>query len=407
MSSEQDATEGRILVVDDEILNRILLSTSLQESGYTVDTAEDGRQALEMLSAQPFDIVLLDLVMPGMDGYAVCEQIKASERTHDLPVIFISAMEETGDKVRALGAGGADYVTKPFQFEEVLARVETHLALRQLQRRLQAANRELERQLQEVQAWNEELDAFAHTVAHDLKNPLSVIVGYSTVLEDRRADLPDEQLDRYLGAIARHGRKMTNIIEELLLLASVRKVDEVEMEPLDMAAIVAEVQERLADLIAAQQAQISAPDEWPAALGRAPWVEEVWVNYLSNAIKYGGQPPRIDLGFTIYDFGFDPPGQHSNIQHPIPTIKFWVRDNGPGLTAEEQVRLFAPFERLHQVRAEGHGLGLSIVRRIVEKLGGQIGVESEPGQGCLFYFTLPAMDDAGASDQQTRKEQRP
>lgn len=377
MSFEQHASQGRVLVVDDEMLNCILLSTSLQESGYTVETAADGQQALEMLSVQTFDIVLLDLVMPGMDGYQVCERIKAGERTHDLPVIFISAMEEIGDKVRAFSAGGADYVTKPFQFEEVLARVETHLALRKLQRQLQVANRELGRQLQEVQARNEELDAFAHTVAHDLKNPLSVLVGYSTLLEARRAALPDEKIDSFLGTIARQGRKMSNIIDELLLLANVRKAEEVEMEPLDMAAIVVEVQERLADLLAEQQAQVGIPDDWPAALGRGPWVEEVWANYLSNAVKYGGQPACVQLGF-------------SNLQSPMSHIKFWVRDNGPGLTPEEQARLFAPFERLHQVRAEGHGLGLSIVRRIVEKLGGRVGVESEPGQGSLFYFTLPA-----------------
>jgi two-component system sensor histidine kinase/response regulator len=390
MDSKRDATAGRVLVVDDEMLNRILLSTSLEESGYTVEVADGGRQALERLRVQPFDIVLLDLVMPEMDGYQVCEQIKADARTRDLPVIFISALEEIGDKVRAFTAGGADYVTKPFQFEEVLARVQTHLALRKLQWQLQATNQELERQLQEVQARNEELDAFAHTVAHDLKNPLSVLVGYSALLGQRRARLSDEQIDRFLSAIARHGRKMTNIIEELLLLASVRKVEEVKMEPLDMAAIVAEVQERLADLIVEREATINVADDWPPALGRASWVEEVWVNYLSNAVKYGGQPPCIDLGFTLLDCGSASPSQKANVQYAIPTVKLWVRDNGPGLTAEEQARLFAPFERLHQVQAEGHGLGLSIVRRIVEKLGGQIGVESEPGQGSLFYFTLPA-----------------
>ncbi|UCC62540.1 MAG: response regulator, partial [Anaerolineae bacterium] len=237
MNSETNAGKGRILAVDDEMLNRILLSTSLQESGYTVETAENGQQALQMLRAQPFDAVLLDLIMPGMDGYQVCEQIKADQQIHDIPVIFISALEEIGDKVRAFAVGGADYVTKPFQFEEVLARVETHLALRDL-------NQELERRLEELQARNEELDAFAHTVAHDLKNPLTAIVGYTTLLEIKRAQLPDEKVAYYLDTVAKSARKMTNIIEELLLLASVRRVEEVEMEPLDMAAIVAEVQGR-------------------------------------------------------------------------------------------------------------------------------------------------------------------
>jgi two-component system sensor histidine kinase/response regulator len=117
------------------------------------------------------------------------------------------------------------------------------------------------------------------------------------------------------------------------------------------------------------------PKTWPVALGYGPWVEEVWVNYLSNGLKYGGQPPRVELGATA-----QPDGQ----------VCFWIRDNGSGIPPEAQTRLFTPFTRLDQVRAEGHGLGLSIVRRIVEKLGGQVGVKSEAGQGSVFTFTLPA-----------------
>jgi signal transduction histidine kinase len=123
-------------------------------------------------------------------------------------------------------------------------------------------------------------------------------------------------------------------------------------------------------------------DVWPKALGYAPWIEEVWVNYLSNAIKYGGRPPRVELGAAVQAGGSTPP-----------TVRFWSQDDGPGLTPEEQARLFVPFTRLAQGKAKGHGLGLSIVRRIVEKLGGEVGVESEgvPGQGSLFFFTLPAV----------------
>lgn len=145
--------------------------------------------------------------------------------------------------------------------------------------------------------------------------------------------------------------------------------------PLDMAHVVAEARSRLAHLIAEYQAEFVLPDEWPPALGRGAWIEEVWANYLSNAIKYGGRPPRVELGADQVD--------------AEGLIRFWVRDNGPGLTAEEQATLFTPFQRLHQARAEGHGLGLSIVRRIVERLDGQVGVESKPGQGSTFSFTLP------------------
>jgi signal transduction histidine kinase len=169
---------------------------------------------------------------------------------------------------------------------------------------------------------------------------------------------------------------MGNIIEELLLLAGIRKTD-VELEPLDMEVILSEVNKRLAHTIQEYQAELVFPEAWPKAFGYAPWVEEIWVNYLSNALKYGGRPPRVELGATKQADGM---------------VRFWVRDNGPGLSRAEQSRLFVPFTKLAQVRVEGFGLGLSIVRRIVDKLGGQVGVESEgvPGRGSTFSFTLPS-----------------
>jgi PAS domain S-box-containing protein len=230
---------------------------------------------------------------------------------------------------------------------------------------------------------NQELDAYAHTVAHDLKNSLGLVIGYAQLLERDLAVLPEHERLQYIHLVAQYGRKMNNIVDELLLLAKLRQVDQAEMSPLNMAEITTEARGRLADLVEKHQAEIILPLQasWPTAWGYAPWVEEVWVNYLSNAIKYGGRPPRVELGATV-----QPDGQG----------RFWVRDNGPGLAREEQARLFTPFTQLHQVRAEGHGLGLSIVQRIVEKLGGQVGVESKgvPGQGSTFWFTLPGTPPA-------------
>jgi PAS domain S-box-containing protein len=234
---------------------------------------------------------------------------------------------------------------------------------------------ERRRHAQELEARNAELDAFAHTVAHDLKTPLSVLIGFGTLLEARAGQLSPEQLRAKLDAIVRNGYKMTNIIDELLLLASVRKMDSVDLVPLEMGAVVAEARQRLVDLVAEHEAQIHVPERWPAARGYAPWVEEVWTNYLSNAVKYGGRPPAITLGASPDGEGY---------------VRFWVQDNGPGLEPEAQAQLFAEFTRLHQVRAEGHGLGLSIVQRIVKKLGGDVGVTSEPGAGSTFWFTLPS-----------------
>lgn len=367
----ETSSRGNILIVDDTPANLRLLSNMLAERGYKVRSVISGKMALTTARAAPPDLILLDIRMPEMDGYEVCEQLKADEDTHDIPIIFISALDAAQDKVKAFTVGGVDYVTKPFQLEEVLARVETHLALRNLQKSLQ-------HQIIERDKLIAELDAYAHTVAHDLKNPLGTLIGFSNMLETSYTELSDEQMRLCVSTMAKSGRKMTNIIEELLLLASVRKMDDVKIEPLDMAAVVAEALDRLAYMVAEYQAEIVTPEVWPTALGYGPWVEEIWVNYVSNALKYGGQQPQVEMGATL-------------LNEPDSQAQFWVRDSGAGLSPEDQACLFTPFTQIHQARAEGHGLGLSIVQRIAEKLGGNVGVESEVGHGSVFFFTLPSV----------------
>jgi PAS domain S-box-containing protein len=247
----------------------------------------------------------------------------------------------------------------------------------------------LRRRTKELEARNADLDAFAHTVAHDLKNPLTGVVGRGHALCKHFTNLPEEEVRKWLDAIVQAGRKMADIIDALLLLANVRQVTDIETKPLDMAAIVDEALARLSDRIAASDAKLIKPQAWPPATGYGPWVEEVWANYISNAIKYGGTPTRVKLGAERV-----PRAQNSDGDGPMAC--FWVRDNGPGLTAEQQSKLFSQFTRLDTERAEGHGLGLSIARRIVEKLGGSVGVESEVGQGSTFWFTLPLAEEERA-----------
>ena len=370
-----------ILIVDDTPMNQRLLSHVLVQSGYQTRIASNGKQALETVQQAHPDLVLLDIMMPEMTGYDVCEQLKADPSTSNIPVIFLSALDATEDKVRAFTVGGVDYITKPFQIEEVLARVETHLSLQGLRRQLQQANKDLEQKLDELQARNAELDAFAHTVAHDLKNPLSTILGFAHLLAQRPEMFESQaEMAKEAGRILSGAKKMNDIIESLLLLAGVRK-EMVALSPLDMGKIVAEVHERLGALINEYQPEIILPPSWPQADGYAPWIEEVWANYLSNAMKYGGQPPRVELG-----------AESVNGADGKPMVRFWTRDNGPGLSPEDQTKLFTPFTRIHVTRAKGHGLGLSIVQRIVEKFGGEVGVVSQPGQGSTFYFTLPASE---------------
>jgi len=249
-----------------------------------------------------------------------------------------------------------------------------------------------------LHARNAELDAFAHTVAHDLKNPLGAILGYASFLTAQGELLPVADQFAAIQTIERLALRMDEIIEALLLLAGVRALPVVS-EPLDMAEIVARALERLAEQVRQAAATVLTPPTWPLASGYAPWIEEVWYNYLSNALKYGGQPPRVELGAELSTEAT--PGLA-----PSDMVRFWVQDNGDGVTAEERDRLFVPFTRLGLTHAEGHGLGLSIARQIVEKSGGQVGVESEgvPGRGSRFYFTLPSAepvtgDGQGASEQ--------
>lgn len=367
-------TKGTLLIVDDTPANVSVLFDFLNENGFKVLVAQDGKRAIQKAQYAKPDLILLDIMMPGMDGFETCQRLKSDEKTHEIPIIFMTALADTVDKVKGFQLGAADYITKPIQHEEVLARIKSQLHFTHLKNQLEARSLELEKR-------NMELDAFAHTVAHDLKNPLNAIIGYTEMLvgECVPDTLPDEEMIDTLHKVEQAGHKMVSIIDALLLLAGVSKHTNLVTQPLDMADIIEQVLQRLSYMINEHLVKIKLPENWPVAQGYAPWVEEIWSNYISNAIKYGGKPPYLELGANI---------EEKN------KIRFWVRDNGPGLTEIAKKQLFTPFTRLHTGNVEGHGLGLSIVQQVVEKLGGQVGVETMEGQGCLFYFTLPSQNDS-------------
>lgn len=358
----------QILIAEDDYLVGEMVQGMLAELGYTVvGLATSGLQAIELTTALEPHVVIMDIQMPGMDGVTAAQHIQACCRT---PVVILSAYETPDLVQKASEAGVNAYLLKPPDSRELeraitiaMARFEDMVTLRRL-------NDELERS-------NAELDAFAHTVAHDLQSPLGLISGFGEMLLLNYDEYPSEQHKTILSRITRTAHKMSNIVNELLVLSSVRQMD-VAFEILDMAQILDEAQERLAEEIKSCGVEIILPSYWPQARGYAPWIEEVWFNYLSNGIKYGGLPPRLELGVT---------------EQPNGRLRFWVRDNGRGLTAVEQTELFTPFTKLSQVRAKGHGLGLSIVRRIMERLGGTVGIDSEVGTGSTFWFTLSSVTD--------------
>lgn len=233
----------------------------------------------------------------------------------------------------------------------------------------------MRRQTAQLQARNEELDAFAHTVAHNLKNSVASMMMPASVALKYYDKMDDAQRHELLAGIVDSGYRARAIIEAILLLAGVNRQNTVEIGPMDMHEVILSVQNRLHTMITEAQAKVIMPDDMPSAVGYVPWVEEVWANYLSNALKYGGTPPLVRFMGEVQPDGM---------------VRYGITDNGSGIAEEDQTVLFTPFTRLSQAKIEGHGLGLSVVQRIVQKLGGQVGVESQVGKGSTFWFTLPA-----------------
>ncbi len=222
---------------------------------------------------------------------------------------------------------------------------------------------------------NEDLRAFSHMVAHDLKTPAGHIAGFAREIHDLWLDHAIDDPDglALIERVEHSGRKMAEITDSLLLLGHLNQ-NQIHRTPLDMEELVGHVLGSLSAEITAAGAEITTPPAWPAALGYRPWVEVIWSNYIGNSLQYGGVPPRLELGAC----------------REGSMVRCWVRDFGPGIPLEDQRKLFAEFSRLDGARAGGHGLGLSIVKRISEKLGGSAGLESSHGRGSTFYFTLPA-----------------
>ncbi len=339
---------GSILMVDDKPANLKVLAKLLTRAGHRVRPALDGRAAIEAARSLLPDLVLLDVNMPGMSGYEVCRAFKQDPQLSEVPIIFVSAAGETLDKVRAFQVGAVDYVTKPVDAEEVLARVRTHLALSYSRK---------------------EQSAFGRMVAHDISNPLTQII-LQIEVGMMLGQLPVHEMAN----IKEAAERIQSIVSSMLTLSKLHKHD-VESAALDMTMLVERSRRTLCRLLADAGASVDVPDDLPPALGYGPWVEQVWTNYITNAVKYGGRPPEIVIGWREAGEGM---------------IQYTVSDNGRGLTAEEQALVFNEFTRLNHIETGGHGLGLAIVQRVVTRMRGRVGLESTPGLGSTFYFCLPA-----------------
>lgn len=362
----------RILVMEDDSGMARLAQKRLTKAGFEVTLAANGEEGLALYDPELFDVITVDQHMPVCDGLGVIRRL--AERGPLPPLIMVTGTGSEAIAVEAMKMGARDYIIKDVDnyYLELLPTVIQQVWEQcQMEQQKREADRMLRSYAAELEVRNRELDAFAHTVAHDLRNPISIILGFSEILLENERVQADTEIKTTLTMIAAKAQHMADIIEALMLLASVRQ-EEIKLEPVDMRSVLETVLNHLAFTLERAGAEVSAPTEWPVAIGYAPWIGEVWANYITNAVKYGGTPPRIELGSDVLPDG---------------RVRFWVRDNGKGIPPEKLGKLFIPFTRLDRTK-EGHGLGLSIVRRIMERMNGEVFVESVVDEGSTFGFIL-------------------
>ena len=369
MKESRDLDAPDILIIDNTLDNLKVLSRVLMAQGYHVRQALNGKTALQACQISPPNLVLLDILMPEMDGYTVCQKLKYNQHTSNIPVIFISALDGSFDKVRAFDVGGVDYITKPFQVDEVLARVKNQLTIQQLQRNLQALNQKL------IQS-NEELEQFAYAASHDLQSPLQSILGYTGIINLKYKDNLHPEVEEYLQKISSAGLRMKQLVQDIL---DYSRLGTEYWQPvtIDTTSVLEETLGNLREDIASCGAVINYSN-LPKVVGDRSQLLQLWQNLLSNAIKFCHPDtiPQVEIRAAADKLS-----------------EYWcfsVQDNGIGIELQYFEKIFEVFHRLHSYQEyAGTGIGMATCKKIVERYGGRIWLESTLGVGTVFYFTLP------------------
>lgn len=367
-----------ILIVDDLPENLQVLAGHLTEQGYEILAATNGPRALALVRNRKPDLILLDIMMPEMDGFAVCTALKSDMDSADIPVIFITARTDTEDILHGFQLGAVDYVTKPFRPPELLARVRTHLELKSSRDLFSTYNKQLERISRHLRRLNEDKNRFLSIVSHDIRGAFGNVISVSRLLTDEEP-VDEEDASQLLTDIGIEAEHMIALAENLL------NIDAIERREVRLQAEKVEAQALLDFAIQAHQMASQAKNirfllqcDGAAIRGDLTACRQILSNLVSNAVKYSSPDSRVWID-ALKDGGS--------------YIRLSVRDEGAGISTEDQRKLFKPFTRLsrHGENIEHSiGLGLSIVRLMAEGMGGTAGCESQPGNGATFYVRLPA-----------------
>jgi two-component system, sensor histidine kinase and response regulator len=362
-------TEQSILVVDDNPANVQLLSRMLKTRGYKVRAALNGELALQAARSNSPDLILLDINMPEMNGYEVCELLKADEATRGIPVIFISALSETTDKVRAFEAGGVDYITKPFQFKEVEARVNTHLQLCRQQT-------ELERSYARLREAENLRDNLVHMIAHDLRNSLTAVSGYYELVMLKDGKALSEKSVNYL----RRGEDaVSSLVHMINTMLDVSRMEagalKLNITPFDLVGAAARVLSDMEIMRGKIDLTLDSPVDFRTVPADRDLITRVIQNLVGNALKCVATDGWVCVSIE--------PGDG--------VVRVTVKDNGPGIAPEFHEKIFEKFGKADNGSSRANnstGLGLAFCKLAVEAHEGRIGVESEPGKGSTFWFEL-------------------
>ncbi len=353
-----------ILAIDDSPLNLDILKEYLAREGFRVIAFHRGSDALDHVKLEKPDLILLDITMPEMDGYQVCEQLKRDEATAPIPVIFVSALNDAADKVKAFDSGGIDFIVKPFQFEDLTRRIRNHLIISQQRRMLEEQNLLKDR--------------FMKIAAHDLRNPLMGIMTNAELLElDFPEVMKDQDAAEVVKEIRRSAQAMEEIINDFLDVQALNNEAHFETCQFNPVPIIDQVVNQNKSIAARKNISIQLITESPRPLVEAnpSRLHQVATNYISNAVKYSPKGSHVEV--------FINNGERFRLE---------VHDQGPGIPEEERPLLFKEFRSLSTQPTGGEksvGLGLWAVHSLAGAMGGKVGALFPSNGGSIFWFELP------------------